>query len=159
MIKEKKKYGPLGEVVAKDDKLDIYLYKNKIGKVCEELSINVGALEKAIKAIKSREEFNSIYNIDSKVRTIYEIKSYQEKEKKEEKQKEKGKILNNLKRIDKELIKAFKDREIVKKEEIEKVLSKYGLTLDESLHLSAIYNLEFASEFYEAEKGVFKRIS
>ena len=161
LYKGRKKFGPIGEIVANEEGLDIYPYRNKIEEFCNELGINPNALEAAIKAIKNREEFNLVYNLNSKVRTIYEIKHYQERTKKEEKEvkREKKKLsLELLRKIDRELIETFKSRETVKKEEIEKLLSKYGLTLDEFLHLSAIYNLEFASEFYEPEEGVFKRI-
>jgi len=122
----------VGEVIAKDHGLDIYPYKD--AKTIEE-KFGIPIIEKAKRALLETD----IEKLGSKIRTAYEIKRPKETEK----------------NIDKYLLEKFKDRDVIKAEELEEELKKFGLTLEE---FREKLDSEFFREFYEIEPGVFKRI-
>ncbi len=167
LIKDKHRYGPIGEIVATENGLEVFKYNGKLKEVAEKANINPKVLESDLEAIKSMSNFSELYRLDSKVRTIYEIEEqWKQKEKTEKVKKEGAEKVRQRKQIspnvfyqvDRELMQKFGDREEVSREEIEEVLRKYGLTLEDFLTFAAFSELEFPSTFYEAEPGKFKRI-
>jgi len=164
LVKDRKRYGPIAEVVATESGLDIWPYNKKISEL--EGVVNIEELRTNLERLKYLDEFKQIDRLKSKVRTIYELNNFPSTERKLEYRykedhtttKQKKNIIELAVKADKELMQKFANKDIVTREEIEEVLKKYGLSLEEFITVASLNMLEFPSSFYEAEPGKFKKI-